>query len=215
MRANSASCRSKSITPLASTAPAEMIACCTAKLRMKSKADAPSAAPLSPRNSPPAMNTRLPLTVAKVRAMSDEFVTTVSRRWVKSSRARKLVVVPVSSIRLSPSAICSARLRAIARLAPAFSRMRRSNGASPVWPASPTAPCTRTTAPASAMARTSRRTVSADTAKACAKAANDKAPCSCNSPRIAPWRLFNMLAKAPTAFVEIQEHSDRILPIFQ
>ena len=31
------------------------------------------------------------------------------------------------------------------------------------------------------------------------KAANDKAPCSCNSPRIAPWRLFNMLAKAPTA----------------
>ena len=80
-----------------------MIACWTVKLRMKSSAETPIAAPgISPKLAP-AMKTRLPFTVASVRAMSDELVTTVSLRCPRSSRARKLVVVPVSTMIASPS----------------------------------------------------------------------------------------------------------------
>jgi hypothetical protein len=46
-RANSASSRSKSITPLASTAPAEITEWATKKRAMNSSADGPKAAPLS------------------------------------------------------------------------------------------------------------------------------------------------------------------------
>jgi hypothetical protein len=60
------------------------------------------------------------------------------------------------------------------------------------------------------MARTSRRTVSADTDNDCANAASDKAPCSCKSLRIAPWRLFSMLAKFSAVSVEISQYLDRI-----
>ena len=80
-------------------------------------AETPKAAPQSLRNSPPAMKTLLPFTVASVRAISDELVTTVSLRCCSNSRARKLVVVPVSSMMDSPSRIVARPTMAIMRLA--------------------------------------------------------------------------------------------------
>ena len=166
---------------------------------MNSSAEAPSAAPESRRNSPPAMKTRLPFTVARIRAMSEELVTTVSRRCCNSARAMKLVVVPVSSMTDSPSPIPAATARAMARLAAAFSRIRRSNGASPVCPANPTAPWLRTADPASTSARISRRAVSAEMPRISASSATGRIPCPSSSFSISACRRDAMSAPNLTA----------------
>ena len=124
--------------------------------------------------------------------MSEELVTTVSLRCPIRARARKLVVVPVSSITESPSRIVLATYLAMAFLATAFSRMRRSKGASPSCPARPTAPWMRTTEPDSTSGRTSRRMVSVETPSWRAMAAMDALPCNSNSLRISPCRLETM-----------------------
>jgi len=78
----------------------------------------------------PAICTLLLLTVESVRAMSDEFVTTGQTVLVQELTCEIAGRVPVSSMMLSPSSIASAARRAIARLPMAFSRIRRSKGAS-------------------------------------------------------------------------------------
>ena len=159
---------------------------------MNRTACAPSTAPLSPMICPPARNTRLPSPPARIRATSVELVTTVSRLCDASARARKLVVVPVSIITVSPWRIVAATARAMACLAPAFSRIRRRNGASPACPDRLIAPCIRRIEPPSTKGRTSRRTVSALTPIACDSAAIVTVPSVSSNRRISVWRLDSM-----------------------
>ena len=63
----------------------------------------------------------------------------------------------------SPSPMVAATSFAMARLASACSRMRRSNGASPTIDGRPMAPCIFSTEPSLVSGFTSRRTVSSET----------------------------------------------------